>query len=209
MKIILNECNAIWIGGITEKRDLRGKDMFDRLGYNKRHFIEAVPNNDFNGCTKSNLKAYEYSLNLNGPSIVFEDDANTTEWYKESIEVPDDADVVYLGTSVMGMVDNWRLLSLNDLIFTKVPNIHSSYNEVYKVSNMLSAHAMLHITKRFREDTIPFMKYCINDLIAPDIIYAVRSKHFNVYACKYPFFYQDDNAHNHTPTITPIQTLIK
>jgi hypothetical protein len=201
----LKECHSLWIGGIREERDVRMVQMLDRLGY-KNTKISACAHEYIdgfvckNGNTKSYIAALEIAANCDEPCIVFEDDANTTIWHRDIVDVPDDADALWIGTSCFGLVKGWRQMSICDDIFKIVPTLVGDFGDVYKVRNMLSAHAIVFISQRYKFEMINYLRYCFNEAIPPDIIFAETMKHFNIYACKEPLFFQDDKTHNSQPT---------
>ena len=142
MTIDLRKIQSLWIGGINKNRESRISSLFNSLGYNHRK-IEAVLSNGFNGNTQSTKNAIEESIKYNEPVIIFEDDANITEHYNNKIDVPDDADAIWLGTSIYGLVNNWESMSLRDGIYLTQPQKTGEYNNFYKVENMLSLHAVV------------------------------------------------------------------
>ena len=206
MIIDLKKINSLWIGGINKNRELKIKSLLDRLEYNHKQ-IPAVISNGFNGNTQSTKNAIEESIKYNEPVIIFEDDANITEHYNNEIDVPDDADAVWLGTSIYGLVNNWESMSLRDGIYLTQPKKTGEYNNFYKVENMLSLHAVVFITNKYKQSMFNYLEYLINKQTAPDIITAETMKYFNIYACKKPMFFQDDNAHNSSPTLTALDSI--
>lgn len=206
MIINLKNINSLWIGGINKNRELKIKSLLDRLEYNHKQ-IPAVLSNGFNGNTQSTKNAIEESIKYNEPVIIFEDDANITEHYNNEIDVPDDADAIWLGTSIYGLVNNWESMSLRDGIYLTQPKKTGESNDFYKVENMLSLHAVVFITKKYKQSMFNYLQYLINKQTAPDIITAETMKYFNIYACKKPMFFQDDNAHNSFPTLTALDSI--
>ena len=206
MIIDLKKINSLWIGGINKNRELKIKSLLDRLEYNHKQ-IPAVISNGFNGNAQSTKNAIEESIKYNEPVIIFEDDANITEHYNNEIDVPDDADAVWLGTSIYGLVNNWESMSLRDGIYLTQPKKTGEYNNFYKVENMLSLHAVVFITNKYKQSMFNYLEYLINKQTAPDIITAETMKYFNIYACKKPMFFQDDNAHNSSPTLTALDSI--
>ena len=206
MIIDLKRINSLWIGGINKNREFKIKSLLDRLEYNHKQ-IPAVISNGFNGNTQSTKNAIEESIKYNEPVIIFEDDANITEHYNNKIDVPDDADAVWLGTSIYGLVNNWESMSLRDGIYLTQPQKTGEYNNFYKVENMLSLHAVVFITNKYKQSMFNYLEYLINKQTAPDIITAETMKYFNIYACKKPMFFQDDNAHNSSPTLTALDSI--
>jgi GR25 family glycosyltransferase involved in LPS biosynthesis len=206
MIIDLKKINSLWIGGINKNRELKIKSLLDKLEYNHKQ-IPAVISNGFNGNTQSTKNAIEESIKYNEPVIIFEDDANITEHYNNEIDVPEDADAVWLGTSIYGLVNNWESMSLRDGIYLTQPKKTGEYNNFYKVENMLSLHAVVFITNKYKQSMLNYLQYLINKQTAPDIITAETMKYFNIYACKKPMFFQDDNAHNSSPTLTALDSI--
>ena len=206
MTIDLRKIQSLWIGGINKNRELKIKSLLDRLEYNHKQ-IPAVISNGFNGNTQSTKNAIEESIKYNEPVIIFEDDANITEHYNNEIDVPSDADAVWLGTSIYGLVNNWESMSLRDGIYLTQPKKTGEYNNFYKVENMLSLHAVVFITNKYKQSMLNYLQYLINKQTAPDIITAETMKYFNIYACKKPMFFQDDNAHNSSPTLTALDSI--
>jgi hypothetical protein len=72
---------------------------------------------------------------------------------------------------------------------------------------MLSLHAVVFITNKYKQSMLNYLQYLINKQTAPDIITAETMKYFNIYACKKPMFFQDDNAHNSSPTLTALDSI--
>lgn len=206
MIIDLKRINSLWIGGINKNREFKIKSLLDRLEYNHKQ-IPAVISNGFNGNTQSTKNAIEESIKYNEPVIIFEDDANITEHYNNEIDVPEDADAVWLGTSIYGLVNNWESMSLRDGIYLTQPKKTGEYNNFYKIENMLSLHAVVFITNKYKQSMFNYLEYLINKQTAPDIITAETMKYFNIYACKKPMFFQDDNAHNSLPTLTALDSI--
>lgn len=206
MIINLKKINSLWIGGINKNREFKIKSLLDKLEYNHKQ-IPAVLSNGFNGNTQSTKNAIEESIKYNEPVIIFEDDANITEHYNNKIDVPDDADAIWLGTSIYGLVNNWESMSLRDGIYLTQPKKTGEYNNFYKVENMLSLHAVVFITNKYKQSMLNYLQYLINKQTAPDIITAETMKYFNIYACKKPMFFQDDNAHNSSPTLTALDSI--
>jgi hypothetical protein len=208
MTIDLRGIKSLWIGGINKNRASRISSLFDSLGYNHRK-VESVISNGFNGNTQSTKNTIKESLEYDEPVAIFEDDANITQHYKNEIDVPDDADAVWLGTSMFGLVNNWESMSLRDGIYLTQPTKTGEYNDFYKVENMLSLHAVVFITTKYKQCMFNYLEYLINKQTAPDIITAATMRDFNIYACKKPMFFQDDNAHNSLPTLTPLDSILK
>jgi hypothetical protein len=77
------------------------------------------------GCAISTVKMYK---SITPPTLCLEDDCGITEYYKNELNVPDDADAIYLGTSVWGVKNghtDWRNF-----------NIKKYNDEFYKIEGM-------------------------------------------------------------------------
>jgi len=209
MLIDLREINTLWYGGLKPGREERLTELLQRLNFK---FNKVVPVSDVTGvkgCTLSNQKTLIKALEYNSPVLVLEDDCRITDWYNPILEVPDDADAVYIGTSIRGLIDRWEEQDYKkDPIWHGSPKILSSHEQVYKVSNMLTTHAILYITKRYIKHNINLIFDRKYDDIPVDILYASNMGEFNVYAVKRPIFYQDcECEYTKKDTLTPIETL--
>jgi len=118
------------------------------------------------------------------PFVCIEDDCSATDGQLPTF--PEDADAVYLGISAYGNIDGRALLNI---ITSPVPE----YPGVVRIYNMLSTHAILYNTKRWVENCIQCYKTALdsNRPESWDLPLALSQPNFNVYALKYPLFYQD------------------
>ena len=137
------------------------------------------------GCGLSHLKvlrAAEGQL----PLLVLEDDVAASEHYSPILTVPDDADAIFLGAS------NFGALSIVDHIgFAQMMLADEAAHGLLRVYNLLSAHAILYLTERFRRAAVQSMTKCVVDLgRPPDCGLAMIESDFNVYSVKDMRFYQ-------------------
>jgi hypothetical protein len=123
------------------------------------------------------------------PFIFLEDDCSPTEWFRYHINIPTDADAVYLGISEYGMFNNRAVKYV----------IREDVNdEISRVFNMLSTHAVLFHTETWTKNVLECLKKTITNQIFPykprdfDILYAISMSNFKVYALRRPLFYQDE-----------------
>ena len=134
------------------------------------------------------------------PFIILEDDVGVTEKLKMEIDIPPDADCVYLGSSIWGM-DGVNSVAGG----TKGTIIDSNY---CRVQDMLGIHAILYLTKSYVEKTIQNLEDCISkdqfcdECVASDMI------NNRVYATSYPFFFQDDGRNNQV-TLVPLAEYLR
>ena len=148
---------------------------------------------------KSSLvaEAHIESLKITEPPfIIFEDDVDITPAFKSQIEIPDDTDAFYLGTSIWGMYNGKSMAA-----GTRGHKINS---EISKVQGMLGIHAVVYITKSYVESTINNLNRCISANQFCDECIAEDMKNHNVYCVNDPYFYQDD-GHNNAVTLIPFR----
>lgn len=160
----------------------------------------------FIGCFHSQLKALKIGLENNQfPFLILEDDAAINQ-IPETIYIPDDADAIYVGISSWGFSpsSDGNLASINNLIIDRVNN------DLVRVFNMLSSHAILYINKNHVQSLIYDLeanlngtqqvavnsgiklKYYGETFLPCDIIMANHQYNNKVYALRKPIFYQDD-----------------
>lgn len=122
------------------------------------------------------------------PFILLEDDCNTTEWFRHTIEFPENTDAVYLGISRYGLpphVDQGIL----HIEYESVPECESAV----RLYNMLSTHAILFRTQRWAENCLTGYER-ISPRSDYDIPICRTLPLFNVYAPRRPLFYQDSRV---------------
>jgi hypothetical protein len=120
---------------------------------------------------------------IDEPIIILEDDVDSFPIYEFTI--PLNADALYLGLSICA-ADSEKYC----------PYLYSQF-ETYSTSqvivkNMLATHAILYISRRYKEAVIHEMKECIKsyDRYISDMAIAKIQKTYNIYANKIPTFYQ-------------------
>jgi hypothetical protein len=149
------------------------------------------------GLSRASENAIQVALNSGLPFIFFEDDAAPTKHYADEIEIPDDADAVYLGVSPWGFGrgdDSKKEAVLNGSVFKEV----DGFPGVFKVHNTLTTHAILYINKGYALAAIESYKKAIALEHFGDVqIYldGLFDK-YNVYAVG-PLFYQNDLSKPH------------
>lgn len=188
-------------------------------------FTDTVKvNGDFDdGMAKGYIKALNQ---YNPPFLVVEDDIrplsndfNINNF--EPINVPDDIDAVYLGTSTYGRVAGRTLV---DCV------IAEPYDEkFYRIKNMLSLHAIIYTSKKYIDHVTETLLGYIDDVqnkrwsgartlninqngdyYEIDIHYGADDRiadsmyKYKILAVKQPIFYQDD-GHSNAPTMEPLK----
>jgi hypothetical protein len=135
------------------------------------------------GCGLSHLKALRSTT---APALILEDDIGVSAGYAPVIDVPDDADAVWLGASIYGA------LSLTDYVgfeFTQL--LEEADHGLLRAHNLLTTHAILYLTDRFRTAAIEAITESIVDRSwDPDRALARIQSDYNVYVVRELFFYQ-------------------
>jgi hypothetical protein len=135
------------------------------------------------GCGQSHL---EVLSNIQPRTLVLEDDVVPTEWFNPEIEVPEEADAIYLGNSIWGYHENWWPNS-------SIPKVAvNRYDENYlRVLNMCSAHAIIYLKQDFIDAVVDITKKCLAEDIAWDLGLASLHSQFTILVPESPMFYQE------------------
>lgn len=198
MNLDLREIPAIYINldKDVEKRE-RMESQLKELGFKTIIRLSATYDNDSKrGCAISHVYALE---EVDPPFIVFEDDCITLD-FRPEIEIPDDADAVYLGIS------SWGRMNSHSGPFVQYEKID---NDILRVYNMLGTHAILYLNEDLVDlcKRIAYHGYCISDHL--DIGFAEIQRYYNVYAFDNPLFYQtSSNGTDSKLSSYPSQELI-
>lgn len=161
------------------------ENVMHQLNYENYERFDAInlpkQKDCFNaGCSASHntlMKQYKNQV----PFLLFEDDAAPTQWYGEYvngglIEIPDDADVVYLGYSMAGHDVWFKGESIND--------------KWMRLKSCMATHAILFINNKIQEfisnsDKTIQQKEALDIGYARDVLSTLK-----VYAPKKVLFYQ-------------------
>jgi hypothetical protein len=160
-------------------------NLGNAFGFKKYKRFQGVykPKDPISGCAASH---YGILSELKNMSIILEDDCVIKNNISK-IEIPDDADAVYLGLSQWGYYkDSSRPGNFN---FTRNGRI----KDIYKVDSMLATHAILYISKRYINACAAVAKYSEDNSVHVDQGFARIQRYYNVYALGNPIFYQSSN----------------
>lgn len=181
---------------INLDKDVERKNKFEKIlkklnyiNYERFSARELKKIKAFNhGCSKSHYDLMiQYKNTL--PLLLLEDDIAPTKWYNEyvidnKIEIPDDADAVYLGYSTGG---DWKTIGID---FVPI-----NYDDKWiLLKHCLATHAILFLNNSINK----FIENCeltIKNKIPLDVGYAKEVLPFlKVYAPKKALFYQWDKC---------------
>tara|TARA_R100000697_G_scaffold35038_1_gene46648 strand:- start:973 stop:1659 length:687 start_codon:yes stop_codon:yes gene_type:complete len=208
MKINIRDVTCRWIN--LDRDDKNAKEMekqFEELGFkNQRRFSariveppKATPQNIRHhvGCAQSHIDILEDKSN-GTPLLILEDDVVVTPWYKDTIEVPDDTDAVYLGIS-----------HGNKNYFAQ--DVSEPDGEwLARIQGVFATHAILYLTDKYKKATIDIAKeYAYNRNIPFDVGCSEIQKSFKVLTPHLPFFAQSDDRRSESKwgamTLQPLQ----
>jgi hypothetical protein len=149
-------------------------NMLEHYGLNYCR-VEGSMNESHDPIAKSHLMALE-----SNPDIILEDDCLPFD-YREEIDIPDDADVVFLGIS-SGTTQNY------------IPKYEKISNDIYRLNDMNTVHAILYVTEAGRQ----WLRsaYEITARLKPrfDRVTALLMPTIKAYGLNSPIWYQRDLA---------------
>lgn len=181
----LSEIKTYYIN-LDDDKDKRDdmESMLSSLGFSDYERFPGIKAEG--GCRKSHHKLL--SSGIKPPFIVLEDDcALKTEVIE--MEIPDNIDMIYLGISAFGYYNG----NISTVVYKEITN------EVSRVYNMLSTHAMLYLSDRYVKMIEYIANYCSYKTNQPfDKAIAEISKYFEIYGLNDPFFYQNTYNKPHT-----------
>ena len=133
-----------------------------------------------------NIALNEQDNNKFIPFGLLEDDINIYREFPDIIEIPDNTDILYIGTSIYGYNHSIKWANYN--VFTESIK---NYDNLYKINNMLSTHGFIIVSKTGLEYCKKVMNISIEKNIPYDNYFAGLQSHYNVYCLKNPLVYQD------------------
>ena len=117
------------------------------------------------------------------PFIMFEDDVKMYRSFPESIEIPDDTDILFIGLSTWGTKN--EIYGENNIV--SYENID---NDIVRIYNMLALHGTMICSTR----GLLAIQKCMSEGYFKDIIWDIFTAqiqpYYNVYALKNPLVYQ-------------------
>lgn len=187
MQIDLTELPTFYIN--MDRHKDRNKEMI-RLGndlkiknYSRIVGVD-IDGKPMAGCATSHMNILN---NIFEPTVILEDDCVIASGIT-TIEVPDDADAVYLGLS------NWGYMNSVSKPENFKYDRHSTFKTTYKIDGMLATHSILYISSEYINMARRIAKWSAENNNHIDQGLALIQKYFNVYALGNPVFYQHSNT---------------
>lgn len=206
MKIDLRNVYTQWIN-LDEKTDNAEymTNLLDDLNFKNHKRFSAIrmstdepgtiPGEEhYPGIGRSQVECMKNIKGKGLPGLILEDDIGVSEFFNPVIEIPDDCDSFYLGTSHGD--GKYVAKDVGD--------------GICKISGMLAAHAILHVTDRYLNDLVDNSIKFMDTHKRPFDVYAYAIQpSYNVYSFHAPFFFQSDARNNtnkwETLTRTPLR----
>lgn len=184
MKINLIDIPIYYINLDSDEHKRKSTEtLLKMMGFRNVNRVSAIfhPKGRIIGCARSH---HEILKNISPPFIILEDDCALNKEFVNEIEVPNDADCLYLGISHWG-----RYLNHSG------PYVHFSKinNELVRVYNMLATHAIMYLSQPY-VDICKKISYHYGYEVEGhlDIGFAEIHKFYNVYSFDDPLFRQYD-----------------
>ena len=199
MNLDLRKITALYINLLQDTgRNNDMKKLFKTCGFESHYRIDAeYTPNSLAGCSLSHHNALN---EVEPPFILFEDDC-VVKNFKPIIEIPDDADAVYLGIS------SWGRMNSHSGPFVQYEDLGDGLLRIY---NMLSAHAILYLNQEYISLCSRISEQATSIADHQDIGFAEIQRYFNVYAFDDPMFYQSSSNGTDQPLTTyPTHELIQ
>jgi uncharacterized Fe-S cluster protein YjdI len=146
------------------------------------------------GVALAHKNALEHCLKaVEGHFIVFEGDV--APWViPETLNIPDDADAVYLGASKWGLKDGHGVKNIA---------VEPYSEEVLRIRNMLAAHGVLYTSSKYVQFLIRAIDVMIDMGTNQDKARAETQKYWKIYGVAQPLIYQTGTYLQDTKIVLP------
>lgn len=177
----------------AEDKKRNTEKLLKKLKFENVERFPAVLDESKNiGCNISHMNVLQKIVDENiYPSLVLEDDVGIKSMRRQ-IEVPDDADAIYVGISKFGYLPQVNLSKSWSRQVLRASDIDKEYHRTH---NMLSSHAILRLNRDYDIACINQMQKVIDNpekYVTNDVAVAMIHPKYNIYALNDPIFYQDD-----------------
>jgi len=178
------------------ERKERTEGHLKALGIKNINRINATRHsNGFAGCAQT-VSDFLHQI-TDGPFVLMEDDVEVKNW-NPIVEVPDNADALYLGIS------GWGRMNGHSGPFVQWDRVDENLLRVY---NMLSGHAIVYLSSEWVEMA---RRCCYHAGYVIESYYDVQiaevQRFFNIYALDDPYFYQTSSDGNQKVTYEKLST---
>lgn len=182
------------------KRKIHMDELLTKLGFtNFIHYKSSTDKYPFclNNATIDIFSKYK------PPFLLLEDDIeynfDTIKHNLLVINIPDETDAYYLGLSNSGG-HKYNNYDEGSSKFTK-----TNYDNIFKIENMLSAHAILYLSSNYIHNLRNLL--ITKPTFYNDVIMSQNQYKYNVYCYKYYYFYQSKeyDGHEDATKINPIE----
>lgn len=175
------------------------QEMLQRLNLQDNKLEGRIVSPYTIGIAESHIEAISKSLDC-GPTLILEDDARETDKFSPILSVPDDCDALYIGTSLYGRLNRQTQYG---------SALTADAGEYLRVFSMLSLHAVVYISNRYKLAIIENLSEFVKNPIGgcDDAIADKCQWRYNVMAVKSPFFAQND-GHSEIATLTSIHPFL-
>lgn len=166
----------------VEKRERLEATLFD-LGFeNVYRFAGHYSKERSVGCATSHNALLNELKDIDTPFLILEDDVQPAHFKSLIRNIPEDADALYLGNSAFGL---WGPKGTKQIAAEQVSP------HLYRIYNMLSAHAILYLNNDYVKFLAKATSLMVDLKDNQDKSRAQTMKYFNVYALNKPMFYQE------------------
>jgi len=219
MKINIRDVNVKWINlDKDEEKNKQMEEIVQRLGFRNASRFSAVSGIEphegvrhgeehYRNCAESHFTILQDAIdNDSFPLLILEDDVDVEEAIpqvidslNEELNLPDDTDALYLGTSH----GDHRYVATD------------MKNGWLKLKGVFATHAILYLNPKLAKDVIEHGETWIYEKCLPfDLCLAYKLQNeYNVYSPQHPWFYQSDAKNEVNKweilTRTPLRTTKK
>ena len=173
--------------------------VFERViseGFKNVVYVKSLDGaNKTASLTNTFIEIFKRELNNVKPFIILEDDCAFFTKY-DQIEIPDNADVLYLGLAIWTYpysIDTLYLKCRPHIIYNSVNTIESYNENLVRIKGITGGHAILYISRDFIRTFIDKMTDISKHIpdLPHDLLFSSLHPSFNVFGLKQPMFYQD------------------
>jgi hypothetical protein len=195
MKLDLTKLPVFLVSPGTGKYEERVGEVFRRLvkaGFHTITFVRSTPDpNPTDSLTKTVIQILEAQAGHGVPFLIFEDDVQF-EHIPSQIDIPEDADLLYLGVSKWVYPHSYETLGEG---FHICENGQGHTTEVsdtlVRLKGTTSTHGILYRGEAFKADAVEKLKERLAHHTPHDLIFATLHAKYNAYGLKEPLVYQD------------------